>query len=47
MKDCTKLQSLNYAAIATRPDLSVAVSFLSQHMKNPGEEHWTGIKRVF
>ena len=39
--------SLNYAAIATRPDLSVAVGVLSQFMKNPGKEHWVGIKRVF
>ena len=39
--------SLNYAAIATRPDLSVAVGMLSQHMRNPSLEHWTGVKRVF
>ena len=39
--------SLNYAAIATRPDLSVAVGMLSQHMRNPSAEHWSGVKRVF
>ena len=39
--------SLNYAAIATRPDLSIAVSMLSQFMQNPGKEHWIGIKRIF
>ena len=38
--------SLNYAAIATRPDLSVAVSMLSQHMRNPSADHWSGVKRV-
>ena len=38
--------SLNYAAIATRPDLSVAVGMLSQHMVSPGNEHWSGVKRV-
>ena len=38
--------SLNYAAIATRPDLSVAVGMLSQHMVSPGSEHWSGVKRV-
>ena len=38
--------SLNYAAIATRPDLSVAVGMLSQHMRNPSEDHWSGVKRV-
>ena len=39
--------SLNYAAIATRPDLSVAVSMVSQFMKNPSKDHWVGIKRIF
>ena len=38
--------SLNYAAIATRPDLSVAVGMLSQFMVNPGCDHWSGVKRV-
>ena len=38
--------SLNYAAIATRPDLSLAVGMLSQHMVNPGTDHWSGVKRV-
>ena len=38
--------SLNYAAIATRPDLSLAVGLLSQHMVNPGHDHWSGVKRV-
>ena len=37
--------SLNYAAIATRPDLSVAVGMLSQHMRNPSQKHWSGVKR--
>ena len=38
--------SLNYAAIATRPDLSLVVGQLSQHMVRPGKEHWSGVKRV-
>ena len=38
--------SLNYAAIATRPDLSVAVGMLSKFMSNPSKDHWCGIKRV-
>ena len=38
--------SLNYAAIATRPDLSTAVGKLAQFMKNPSAEHWVAIKRV-
>ena len=38
--------SLNYAAIATRPDISTAVGKLSQFMRNPGSDHWSGIKRI-
>ena len=38
--------SLNYAAVATRPDLSTAVGKLSQHMTNPSSDHWAGVKRV-
>ena len=38
--------SLIYAAISTRPDISVVVGLLSQFMTNPGKEHWNGVKRV-
>ena len=38
--------SLTYAATCTRPDISAAVSVLSQFMSNPSETHWTGVKRV-
>ena len=38
--------SLNYAAIATRPDISAAVGMLSQFMQSPSEDHWIGVKRV-
>ena len=38
--------SLNYAAIATRPDLSVAVGMLSQFMQCPNATHWTAVKRI-
>ena len=38
--------SLNYAAIATRPDISTAVGKLSQYMRNPSKDHWMGVKRV-
>ena len=38
--------SLNYAAIATRPDISTAVGKLSQYMRNPSKDHWAGVKRV-
>ena len=39
--------SLMYASVATRPDISFAVSTLSQFLENPGEMHWEAVKRVF
>jgi hypothetical protein len=36
-----------YVAIATHPDISFAVSCLSQFLENPGEAHWQAVKRVF
>ena len=40
------IDSLTYASIATRPDISSAVSILSQFMSKPGKEHWLGVKRI-
>ncbi|POW23147.1 hypothetical protein PSHT_00451 [Puccinia striiformis] len=31
---------VNWAAVATRPDIGFAVSQLSQHLENPGRLHW-------
>jgi transposase InsO family protein len=39
--------SLMYASVATRPDITFAVSTLSQFLENPGEAHWEAVKRVF
>ena len=39
--------SLMYATIATCPDITFAVSVLSQFLDNPGEAHWEGVKRIF
>ena len=39
--------SLMYASVATRPDISFAVSTLSQFLENPGEGHWEAAKHVF
>jgi hypothetical protein len=39
--------SLMYAAVATRPDITFAVSALSQFLRNPGSTHWETVKRVF
>ena len=38
---------LMWAAVATRPDISFAVSLLSQFLENPGITHWNAVKRVF
>jgi hypothetical protein len=39
--------SLMYASVTTRPDISFAVSTLSQFLENPGEAHWEAVKRIF
>jgi hypothetical protein len=47
----TKYQSavgaLLHAARCTRPDISYAMTALSQHCKAPSEQHWQAVKRVF
>lgn len=37
---------LMYAALATRPDIAYAVTFLSQFMQNSGRPHWEAVKLV-
>jgi ribonuclease HI len=39
--------SLMYASVATRPDITHAVSALSRFLDNPGSTHWEAVKRVF
>jgi hypothetical protein len=39
--------SLMYTAVATRPDITFAISTLSQFLDNPGEVHWEAVKHVF
>jgi hypothetical protein len=39
--------ALLHAARATRPDISFAVTALSQFCKGPTEAHWQAVKRVF
>ncbi|MBW0488377.1 hypothetical protein O181_028092 [Austropuccinia psidii MF-1] len=38
--------SINYLSMATRPDLSHAVSSLSQHLEKPGIWHWRAFLHV-
>ncbi|MBW0527509.1 hypothetical protein O181_067224 [Austropuccinia psidii MF-1] len=38
--------SINYLSTATQPDLSFAVSSLSQHLKKPGMQHWKAFLHV-
>ena len=39
--------SLMYVAVATRPDITFAVSILSRFLNNPGDKHWDAVKRIF
>jgi hypothetical protein len=39
--------SLNYCAVATRPDIAFSTSLLAQFMENPGRTHWEAVKQVF
>jgi hypothetical protein len=39
--------SLNYCAVAMRPDITFSVSLLAQFMENPSRIHWEAVKRVF
>ena len=53
-KDLSKIRSLykslvgklNYLSVVSRPDLSFAVSSLSQVLKNPSHDHWLLAKKV-
>ncbi|MBW0588608.1 hypothetical protein O181_128323, partial [Austropuccinia psidii MF-1] len=38
--------SINYLSTATRPDLSFAVSALSQYLDRPGIKHWQAFLHV-
>ena len=39
--------SLMYAMVGTRPDIATAVGVVSRHLENPGQAHWSAVKRIF
>jgi hypothetical protein len=39
--------SLLYASIRTRPDIASAVRAVAKFSSNPGNKHWTAVKRIF
>jgi hypothetical protein len=39
--------ALNWAALATCPDISFAVSTVARFSANPGPAHWEAVKRIF
>jgi hypothetical protein len=41
------LGALMYASVATRPDITFAVSQLARYSANPGMAHWNALKRVY
>jgi hypothetical protein len=42
-----RVRALNFLAIQTRPDISYAISTLSQFISNPNDSHWSALKRAF
>ncbi|MBW0569437.1 hypothetical protein O181_109152 [Austropuccinia psidii MF-1] len=43
---CSAIGSINYLSTTTCPNLSFAVSTLSQFLQNPGINHWHGFLHV-
>jgi hypothetical protein len=42
----SRIGSVMYAMLGTRPDISFAITILSQYSSNPGEGHWAAINRL-
>jgi hypothetical protein len=47
LRYCSLVGLINYLAVITRPDISHAVSHLSQFMTNLTKEHFDALKRVY
>jgi hypothetical protein len=39
--------ALNWAALATRPDIAFSVATVARFAQNPGPTHWDAVKRIF
>ena len=39
--------ALNWAALATPPNIAFAVSTVAKFAANPGPSHWEAVKRIF
>ena len=39
--------ALNWAVLATRPDIAFAVATVARFAANPGPAHWEAVKRIF
>ena len=40
------IESIMYAMISTRPDVSYTLSVTSRYQSDPGESHWTAVKNI-
>src|SRR5258707_6536098 len=44
---CEAIGTLNWAALATRPNIVFAVTTVAHFAANPGPAHWDAIKRIY
>ena len=44
---CEAVGALNWAALATRPDITFAVVTVARFTANPGPAHWDAVKRIY
>ena len=40
------IESIMYAMISTRPDVSYALTVTSRYQSDPGESHWIAVKNI-
>jgi len=44
---CEAVGALNWATLATRPDIAFAVAMVACFAANPGPAHWEAVKQIF